>query len=334
MKTICERLWRTVGHWLFAAMGGLTGALALVFLTFVLVWGCSMSPPDSRVEPGFRPATRVAAPMKLSAMMQNAPEVRARSAIIVDAVTGNTLYEKNADVRLPVASTQKLLTAMESIAEGGLEREVRVSIWDQLQPPTKLGLPAGSRYRKMDVLGAMLVSSANDAASVLAHASNGSYGDFIKRMNARALRLGAKNSLFLNPHGLDMPGQYSTARDSAIIAYHAYRVPLIRHFAAQEMIPFSHGDGRTVLLENTNMLLWHRPAYFNGLKSGFTIRGGKCLVATAKHDGNEIIIVLLGSTPEEVFRDAKKLFRWYERTLRKAGQLGTEGGSGQENVSP
>jgi D-alanyl-D-alanine carboxypeptidase (penicillin-binding protein 5/6) len=135
-------------------------------------------------------------------------------------------------------------------------------------------------------------------------------------MNSRADRLGAKHSLFLNPHGLDMPGQHSTARDAAIIAYHAYRVPLIRHFAAQEMIPFSYGDGRTVLLENTNMLLWNRPAYFNGLKSGFTIEGGKCLVASTKHNGREILIVLLSSTQEEVFRDAKRLFRWYEKQVK------------------
>jgi D-alanyl-D-alanine carboxypeptidase (penicillin-binding protein 5/6) len=246
----------------------------------------------------------------------DAPSIRAKSAIMIDAQSGKTLYEKNADERLSVASTQKLLTAMEVIAEGGLEQDVQVTIWDQLQPPTKLGLIAGTSHRRLDLLGAMLVSSANDAASALANAADGSYGDFISRMNARADRLGAKHSLFLNPHGLDMPGQHSTARDAAIIAYHAYRVPLIRHFAAQEMIPFSYGDGRTILLENTNILLWNRPAYFNGLKSGFTIEGGKCLVASAKHRGREILIVLLASTQEEVFRDAKRLFRWYEKQVK------------------
>jgi D-alanyl-D-alanine carboxypeptidase len=82
------------------------------------------------------------------------------------------------------------------------------------------------------------------------------------------------------------------------------------------MIPFSYGDGRTILLENTNILLWNRPAYFNGLKSGFTIEGGKCLVASAKHSGREILIVLLASTQEEVFRDAKRLFRWYEKQVK------------------
>jgi D-alanyl-D-alanine carboxypeptidase (penicillin-binding protein 5/6) len=159
----------------------------------------------------------------------------------------------------------------------------------------------------------MLVSSANDAASALASSANGSYGDFISGMNRRARLLGARNSLFLNPHGLDAPGQHSTARDSAIIAYHAYRDPLIRHWTAQENLFFNHCDGNTLLLENTNLLLWHRPAYFNGLKSGFTLQGGKCLIASAKYDRRELIIVLLGSTQDEVFNDAKRLFRWQQK---------------------
>jgi D-alanyl-D-alanine carboxypeptidase (penicillin-binding protein 5/6) len=287
-----------------------------VALVFAILHGCAFRPPDSTVEPGFKPAATVASPLAIAQQPMDAPSIRAKSAIMIDAQSGKTLYEKNADERLSVASTQKLLTAMEVIAEGGLEQDVQVTIWDQLQPPTKLGLIAGTSHRRLDLLGAMLVSSANDAASALANAADGSYGDFISRMNARADRLGAKHSLFLNPHGLDMPGQHSTARDAAIIAYHAYRVPLIRHFAAQEMIPFSYGDGRTILLENTNILLWNRPAYFNGLKSGFTIEGGKCLVASAKHRGREILIVLLASTQEEVFRDAKRLFRWYEKQVK------------------
>jgi len=316
MKTAFEQL-RPYGN--RGTRAGLTFFIRTpitVALFFALLHGCANMQPDSTVEPGFKPASTVAGPLASAQQPIDAPSIRARSGIMIDARSGKTLYEKNADERLPVASTQKLLTAMEVIAEGGLEKDVQVTIWDQLQPPTKLGLMAGTSHRRLDLLGAMLVSSANDAASALANAADGSYGEFISRMNARAERLGAKHSIFLNPHGLDMPGQHSTARDAAIIAYHAYRVPLIRHFAAQEMIPFSYGDGRTVLLENTNMLLWNRPAYFNGLKSGFTIEGGKCLIASAKHNGREILIVLLGSTQEEVFRDAKRLFRWYEKQVK------------------
>lgn len=292
MKTIISPKWA-----LIAAMCG----------GFV---GCALEPPDSRVEPGFRPAAHVARPMNPGDVVQDAPEIRAASAIMIDAVSGKTLYEKSPDRKMPVASTQKLLTAIEVIEEGGLDRSATVSVWDEMQPPTKLYLRTGDHYRKRDLLAAMLVSSANDAASVLAGSAHGSYGDFIANMNRKARDLGAKNSLFLNPHGLDFDGQYSTARDTAIIAYHAYRDPLIRYYASLRDVPFCHNDGRTDLLQNTNMLLYQWPAYFNGLKSGYTDRGGKCLVATSKYKGTETIIVMLASTPEEIFRDADRLIKW------------------------
>jgi len=295
----------------------LTIYAAAVIGLAAMMWGCTLfTPPDSVVEPGFIPASRIAKPLAQENRPQQPPDIVARSAIVIDAVTGESLYEKNPDLRLPVASTQKLLTAMVAIEEGNLEAEIPISLEDALQPPTKLGLPPGSRQRRLDLLSSMLVSSANDAASALASNGNGSYREFVSRMNEKARKLGAVHSHFTNPHGLDEPGQYSTARDSAIIAYHAYRVPLIRHFAAQRTIPFRFGDGSSMTLENTNWLVWTRPAYFNGLKSGFTLWGGKCLVASAKHNGSEIIIVLLASRPDEVFNDARRLFKWHQKKLR------------------
>lgn len=293
--------------------GRLSTILPFATSITLLLWACSFSPPDPRITPGMPLGPAIATPIQGGrASISSPPSIVALSGIMIDATSGQTLYEKHADERLPVASTQKLLTAMEAIAAGDLGREVAVTLRDQLQPPTKLNLVAGERYQRADLLAAMIVSSANDAASALASSSRGSYGDFISRMNRRAHKLGARNSLFLNPHGLDALGQHSTARDSAIIAYHAYRDPLIRYWTAQERMPFTHADGYTEMLENTNLLLWHRPAYFNGLKSGFTLLGGKCLVASAKYDHREIIIVLLGSTQDEVFNDAKRLFRWQQ----------------------
>lgn len=294
--------------------------LAAFLVTAVLLWagnwGCSIvAKPDSSVASGIQTFSHVAKPMGRVANPTDAPEIDARSGIVIDALTGESLFEKDADRLLPVASTQKLLTALEVIDEGGLEQEVEVSLRDALEPPSKVGLIPGARHRRVDLLGSMLVASANDAASALATNGAGSYEQFVKNMNTRARRLGAKNSFFRNPHGLDESGQYSTARDSAIIAYHAYRSPLIRHFAAQQFWSFSRGDGEKTILENTNELLWNWPPYFNGLKGGFTFSGGKCLVASAKHNGSEIIIVLLGSTPEMIFRDAKRLFHWHHKRL-------------------
>lgn len=276
------------------------------------------SHPDTIVEPGFRPVARVAPPLGDALGFPGAPRISAASAIMIDAVTGRTLYEKNADARMPVASTQKLLTALTVLEEGGLDRMAGVTTWDELQPPTKLYLHTGETYSRRELLAAMLVSSANDAASVLAGSAAGTYEDFIARMNDKARRLGARDSIFLNPHGLDAPGQHSTARDAAIIAYHAYHDPFIRHYAGQEWIAFTHADGRTEILDNTNQLVFHRPARFNGLKGGFTIRGGKCLVASAKDDSGEVIIVLLNGSRSGIFDDAKRLHRW-NRERRVAG---------------
>lgn len=316
MKTNTPRPWwrktrSSPGHRDFLAAFLLTTGLL-----WMANWGCSLvAQPDSTVEAGFHPAALVAKPNG-SKIPNGAPEVHARSAIVIDAVTGETLYEKNADLPLAVASTQKLLTAMQAIDEGDLSRPVTVSLRDALQPPTRIGLPAGSVHRRIDLLAGMLVSSANDAASALATNGRGSYSEFIQSMNNKARSLGATNSLFLNPHGLDAPGQHSTARDSAIIAYHAYRNPIIRHYAARQSYWFPMDQGGALPLENTNELLWNWPPYFNGLKGGFTYLGGKCLVASAKHNGSEIIIVLLGSTPERIFRDAKTLFHWHQSQLK------------------
>jgi serine-type D-Ala-D-Ala carboxypeptidase (penicillin-binding protein 5/6) len=286
--------------------------------------GCVFDRPDTTVSPDFRPAARVAVPLGDAGDFPDAPRIGASSAIMIDALTGRTLYEKNADRRMPVASTQKLLTALTVLEEGGLDRLAGVTMWDELQPPTKLYLHTGETYSRRELLAAMLVSSANDAASVLAGSAAGTYEDFIARMNDKARRLGARDSMFLNPHGLDAPGQHSTARDAAIIAYHAYHHPFIRHYAAQEWIAFTHTDGRTEILDNTNQLVFHRPARFNGLKGGFTIQGGKCLVASAKDDGGEIIIVLLNGTRSGIFDDAERLHRWQRERRRAATNQGSQ----------
>ena len=305
------------------ALHVLAAMLAMGAFLFLGSWGCSMlARPDSHVEPGLQKNSSIAAPMRVARNSPGAPEVHARSAIMIDALSGETLYEKNADLTLPVASTQKLLTALEVIDEGGLDEEVTVSLIDAMEPPTKVGLQPGTAVKRIDLLGSMLVASANDAASVLASNGQGSREAFLKKMNALARRLGAKNSRFMNAHGLDEPGQYSTARDSAIIAYHAYRNPLIRYFAAQQFWTFGSGYGDSMILENTNDLLWNWPPYFNGLKGGFTFSGGKCLVASAKHNGSEIIIILLGSTPQKIFRDTKRLFQWHHDRQKSAGHDG------------
>ena len=146
------------------------------------------------------------------------PRVRAVSVLVEDARTGEVLYEKNADAQRAAASTQKLLTALIVAEEGYLDQNVTVRTVDTLAEPVRLNIKSGDTYQRIDLLRALLVKSPNDVARCLARDNAGSIELFAQKMNAKARELGATHSNFVNPNGLPMPDQYSTARDLAIIA--------------------------------------------------------------------------------------------------------------------
>ncbi len=244
-----------------------------------------------------------------SPFISGAPAVYADSAIMIDAYSGEVLFQKNADRRRPVASTQKLLTAMILLDSGDLERMVTVEPSDTRMEPTKLGIKAGERYTRRELLRVLLVKSCNDAAAALARDNAGSLSAFAAKMNRKAYELGATNSHFLNPHGLTEPGQYSTARDIARIAYAAYRYPFIRSTVQQPFVTFRFNSGRSVTLESTNKLLGRDPA-ITGMKTGYTAASGRCLVTSARVGGRALILVQLGSKTKYIFHDAARLVHW------------------------
>ncbi|HEY7002312.1 MAG TPA: D-alanyl-D-alanine carboxypeptidase, partial [Candidatus Udaeobacter sp.] len=197
------------------------------------------------------------------------PKTTAASVIVVDANSGKTLYEKNPDQFRAPASTQKLLTAL-VVAEGGfLDRQVTVQPTDTYAEPVKLNIKAGDTYQRIDLLRALLVKSPNDVARCLARDNAGSIEAFAEIMNRRAQQLGAVHSHFVNPNGLPVPGQYSTARDLSLIARAAYANPTIRSIVCLPQLVFRFANGRTRELENTNKLLRRLP-YCNGMKTGYT----------------------------------------------------------------
>ena len=238
----------------------------------------------------------------------DAPSIKAVSAILIDAHTGRTLYQKNADEPRQVASTQKLVTALIVAEQDPLEAPVRISHEDTLVEPTKVGIRAGETYPRRQLLRAMLVHSANDCASALAYAHAGSFSAFADEMNAIAARCGANNSHFVNPHGLPAP-QYSTARDMARIAFRAYRNPDIRDAVAMRSYCFRYPNGHITFLPPTDRLLLCDP-FFNGMKTGFTDAAGKCLVSSYSRGGREFILVQLGSRSRYIFDDAQRMMAW------------------------
>ncbi len=237
------------------------------------------------------------------------PKTSAASVIVVDANSGKTLYEKNADQIRPAASTQKLLTALIVAESGFLDRPVTVQPVDAMADPVKLNIKAGDTYQRIDLLRALLVKSPNDVARCLARDNAGSVDAFAEAMNRRAQELGAVHSHFVNPNGLPVPGQYSSARDLALIARAAYANSTIRSIVCLPQLVFRYANGRTRELENTNKLLRRLP-YCNGMKTGYTEAAGKCLIASGSRPGREVIVVVLGDTSSRVWRDASALLSW------------------------
>jgi D-alanyl-D-alanine carboxypeptidase (penicillin-binding protein 5/6) len=236
------------------------------------------------------------------------PATGARSVMMVDARTGATLYEKNADEIRPAASTQKLLTALIITEHGFLDQPVRVELTDTLAEPVKLNIKPGDTYQRIDLLRALLVKSPNDVARCLARDNAGSIEAFAEVMNQRARELGATHSHFVNPNGLPVPGQYSSARDLSVIARAAYANPTIRSIVCLPQLVFRYANGRTRELENTNKVLRRSP-YCNGMKTGYTEAAGHCLICSGSRPGRDIIVVVLGDSTA-VWRDASALLSW------------------------
>jgi D-alanyl-D-alanine carboxypeptidase (penicillin-binding protein 5/6) len=235
------------------------------------------------------------------------PSVTAKAAIIIDAASGDTIWERNADVPLPPASTTKILTAIIAIESGRLDDWVTASPEAAETAPSKIGLRPGDRMVLGDLLYAVLLNSANDAASVVAEGLAGSENEFAIHMNAKARAIGAQNSHFVNPHGLTAPGHVSTARDLAKIFRYGLQLPQFREILETPRIkvPVKSSRVSTVSLHSHNRLLsgWEHRVIG---KTGFTRPAGRCFVGAATADGREIIIAMLGST--DLWGDARRLF--------------------------
>ena len=300
----------------------MTRHLTLLAAASLFLAGCaSNEPPASQTRRATLAPVVAAAPTDAPVWPANAPGIYAQSAIMIDARTGEVIFQKNADARRVPASTQKLLTALLITRRGNLDAPVTIMPEDTRVEPTKLGLRPGERYTRRNLLQAIMIKSSNDACAALARDHSGSEAAFVANMNRAAWSLGARSSYFLNSHGLP-PEQYSSARDISRIAFAAYRDPVLRRMMQQRIVYFRHNTGRVTRLEATNKLL-ERSGAFNGMKTGYTYAAGRCLVSSGRLNGREVILVQLGSRTKHIFDDAERVMAWSGRGYYGGAAYGT-----------
>lgn len=235
--------------------------------------------------------------------------VVARNAIVIDAESGAVLFERAADEQAPPASLTKIFTAIASAEITAPDRPMTTTDAD-LVGEASMGLVTGETDTFTTLLHGMLLSSGNDAAMTIARNLSATNGDldnatvdpFVAYTNARIAEIGATNTHLVNPHGLDADGHVTTARDLATITrYGLASVPAFRE--AIGAISYK-GDGHS--LHTTNDFAGTYPGLVGG-KTGITTNAGYCLIEVAQRDGRTIIAVLLGSTSESWYADARSL---------------------------
>jgi D-alanyl-D-alanine carboxypeptidase (penicillin-binding protein 5/6) len=248
---------------------------------------------------------------------------RAVSAILIEASTGQVLYEMNADEPRAPASIAKLmleLVVLERVQSGGLQLadSIKTSAWASKMGGSQVYLAEGEVFPLEELLKAIVIASANDACTAVAEHVAGTADGFVDLMNIRARELGLKNTHYINVHGLDdMPGQgnVTTARDIAKVAQRLVAMPHVLEWSSIEEAPFRNVE---FILHNTNHLLGDFSG-LDGLKTGFTNRAKFCLCATAERNGMRLISVVLGAdSNRERFRETAHLLGAGFAQMRKS----------------
>jgi D-alanyl-D-alanine carboxypeptidase (penicillin-binding protein 5/6) len=273
------------------------------------------APPPTPVPPFGSPSPFPTA-LETPSPSTRRPEVSAESVVLVDIDSGQVLMAERPDLRRPIASTTKIMTALLVLEAVRPNDVVTASANAASQTGAVLGLKPGEKITVRNLLYALLLQSANDAAVALAEHVAGDVERFLAEMNDRAHQLGARDTHFESPNGLDDRG-YSSARDMALLTVEAYRNPTFTEVVSRRAVNIPAPKGKPRHIQNRNAMLWLYPDAI-GVKTGFTSAAGFCLVGAAERDGLRLAAVVLGA-PEDAFSDAAALldfgFETFERQL-------------------
>lgn len=237
----------------------------------------------------------------------SAQEINAPTAVAVDAQSGKILYGKNPHIKLPPASTTKLVTAM--VALDRLDPEEKVVISKQAAKTQSVSprLEEGEVYKVRDLIYLALMRSVNSAAVALAEAVSGTERNFVKLMNIKVQKIGAKDTKFINSSGLPGKGQYTTVYDLTKIMSQALNYQLIKDAINTRVYLVRSQDGKEHFIQNTNQLLWSEDEMIGG-KTGYTRRARHCFVSAYRINGRLIYTAILGdSNREKLWEDTQQL---------------------------
>lgn len=250
------------------------------------------------------------------------PEVpTADAAIVVDGRDGVVMFAKRPDSERAIASTTKLMTALLALERADPDDVFTAPAYEAMPAESRINLRPGERMTVEDLLEALLLESANDAAVTIAEGVSGSREAFVEEMNARAAELGLDHTSYANPVGLDQPGNYSTARDLASLTRRLLRRPRLARIVDMPAAQLESGV-RPRVVENRNDLVAVYP-WVSGVKTGYTLNAGNVLVGAARRGrGARVISVVLGE-PTEAARDEDtlELLRWGLRRFHRVRVL-------------
>lgn len=233
--------------------------------------------------------------------------VQARAAILIEAESGRVLYEQNADERLPMASTTKVMTALIAVEHCAMDEIVTAGPNASGVEGTSIYLSEGEKLTMREMLQGLMLRSGNDAAVAIAEHIAGDTEAFASLMNARARMLGA-DANFVTPNGLDAAGHGASARAMALIAREAMQNESFRELVSMQeaVIPWVDNEYSRVLRNKNRLLDEYDGA--TGVKTGFTKKAGRCLIFSAERDGMELIGVVMNCP--DWFGEAERLLDW------------------------
>lgn len=222
----------------------------------------------------------------------------ARAAVIMDVNSGRILYSKNMNEKLAMASTTKIMTTLVAIESGRLDEIVTVSKKASYTEGSSVYLREGEKHSVHDLLYAIMLRSGNDAAVAVAEHIGGSVEGFAEQMNRKAREIGAMDTHFVNPHGLDAEGHYTTAHDLALITSYALKNPVFAEIARckKKVIEGPPNESWDRVMVNKNKMLWQFEGG-DGVKTGYTKKAGRCLVSSATRNGMQLVCVVLNCGP-------------------------------------